>query len=83
MSNDSKRIKVVDTVCEQLEACAVQVTNAVEVARANPGSKAASEHLALLKNNWDHRVGVLRGTLNAITDQERVVAVNRTLRIDY
>lgn len=56
MSLDSKRVKVVELTTEQLEACAAQLVNAVQVARANPGSKAAAEHMSLLRSNWEHRV---------------------------
>ncbi len=56
---------------------ATQVTTAVLVARGNPGSKAASEHVALLRGAWAHRVALLRGTLTAITDHERFLGINR------
>lgn len=53
--------------------------NATHIVLENPQSKAAQEHLVLLKTNWAHRVKILRETVAGMTDPANVVSVAGTL----
>lgn len=73
---DTKRVKMVDITSRQIKDSAQQVVNAAEIVSANPNSKAAQEHLILLKNNWGHRVELLRATVAGMTEPGKVVIVD-------
>eukprot|EP00043_Microstomoeca_roanoka_P010534 m.99948 g.99948 ORF g.99948 m.99948 type:complete len:845 (-) comp14918_c0_seq4:93-2627(-) len=75
ISNDVRRVRIVQTTSKQVESFASQLATAARVVNAKPKDPSAQQHLALVKQTLEARSELLRATISSMVDPPRVVAV--------
>eukprot|EP00055_Hartaetosiga_balthica_P002228 m.3187 g.3187 ORF g.3187 m.3187 type:complete len:834 (-) comp2027_c0_seq2:316-2817(-) len=75
LSLDGRRANLLQNTAHQIDACANQIMSTAQIIESNPSDESASQHLALLKDNYDHQSELLQSLVTSMMDAPRMVAV--------
>ncbi|EGD78240.1 hypothetical protein PTSG_09306 [Salpingoeca rosetta] len=75
VSDDTRRVNIINTTSKQVDSYAKQMEAAARVVHSNPQDETAQQHLALIKQTLEHRTDLLKATVSSMVDAPRMVAV--------